>query len=58
MEASILVPQLHGDGIGKEEIKFLSYMPMDSRRRGSALKVTVHTIAQMSHFEEVIVRVL
>ena len=39
--------QPHGDGIGREEIKFQLSMPMDSLRRGSALKATALTIVLM-----------
>ena len=46
----------HGDGIGREEIKFQLSMPMDSLRRGSVLKVTVLTIVLMLHFEGNIVQ--
>lgn len=55
-EASILGLLPHGDGIGREEIKFQLSMPMDSLRRGSVLKVTVLTIVLMLHFEGNIVQ--
>lgn len=48
--------QPHGDGIGREEIKFQLSMPMDSLRRGSALKATALTIVLMLHFEGNIVQ--
>ena len=46
----------NGDGIGREEIKFQLSMPMDSLRRGSALKATALTIVLMLHFEGNIVQ--
>ena len=48
--------QPHGDGIGREEIKFQLSMPMDSLRRGSALQATALTIVLMLHFEGNIVQ--